>query len=404
MLPLGLASALPNTLTQSTLTTWLATLSVNVKTISLFAMVGMPYTLKFLWAPLIDRYPLPFLGRRRGWMVVFLLASLLGLWALAGQDPAAHPGTVAALALAIGFVGASFDIANDAYRTDAVSADERASAMAVYIAGYRAALLLSGSVALVLVTFVSWRVVYLGLSSLLVVGLAATFAAPEPANQEAPPRSLLDAVVHPLVEFFRRRGAVLVVVFVVLYTIGDMMMMQLLTTFLIRAVRFTTAEIGTINKLTITVATVAGSFVGGGLVVKLGMRWSLLLFGALSGVANLLYLLLLQFGKSYVWLVVAVGGDQFCGGLRNVALNAFVMAMCDRRYSATQYALLSSATTVLGRVLASSSGFIVERDGWPALFIVTAAAALPGLVALLAIPRDVMARADATSADTARAS
>lgn len=398
MLPLALASALPNTLTQSTLVAWMSTLNIDLKTIGYFALVGLTYNLKFIWAPLIDRYPLPFLGRRRGWMLVFQLVALACLYALAGQDPEARPGLVAALAVAIGFVGASYDVAFDAYRTDVLPPEERGSGTAMYVAGYRAAILLAGSGALILATFVSWRIIYALLSSLLLLGVAATLAAPEPKEAIAAPRTLALAVVEPFREFFRRRGSLIVLAFVMLYTLGDMVFFQMLVPFLYRTVKFTTAEIGTINKITIAVATVAGATVGGGLIVKLGMRRSLYLFGAAAGGANLLYLLLVYFGKSYLLLVVALGGDSFSSGLRAAAFNAFAMALCDKRYSATQFALLSSAMTIIGRLFAASSGVIVERFGWTIFFSVTASAAIPALLLLAAIPREVTSRGDGESA------
>jgi PAT family beta-lactamase induction signal transducer AmpG len=374
LLPLGIAAALPNALSQSTLTTWMATLDVDLTTIGYFALAGLPYNFKWAWAPLLDRYPMPFLGRRRGWM-------------LAGQDPAARPGLVAALAVAMGFVGASFDVVFDAYRTDVLPPEERGSGTAMYVTGYRIALLLTGSVALVMTKWLTWRAIYLGLGSLLLLGVGMTLVAPEPRTVIRRPRSLAEAVVGPLGELFRRPRSFVVVGFVMLFTFGDAALLHMLSTFLYRKTGFTLAEIGTINKVAQFAGTVLGAMLGGALIVKWGVRRCLWIFGAAAAASNLLYVLLIYVGKSYVLLALAVAGDNFFGGLRTAAFVAFLMALCDPRYSATQYALLASAMSILGRLFSSQSAVIITAVGWGGFFGISAATAVPALALLAFVPR-----------------
>jgi MFS transporter, PAT family, beta-lactamase induction signal transducer AmpG len=224
--------------------------------------------------------------------------------------------------------------------------------------------------------------------------------APEPpASASKPPRTLLDAVYRPFVEFFfHRRGSLLLLVFILIYTYGDWVVLRMLVPFYLRVIDFSLVEIGLINKITIAGATVLGAAAGGVLVPKLGLRRSLILFGAAAAVTNLLYLLLLVTGKSYVTLVLAVGLDNVASGLRATTFTAMLMALCDRRYSAFQYALFSSAMSLVGRLAASLSGHVVEGFGWPAFFGITSAMAIPALGILLVAKR-TFADVEARSAD-----
>jgi PAT family beta-lactamase induction signal transducer AmpG len=405
MVALGLASALPSAMTDSVLNAWATALGVDLKTIGYFALVSLPYNFKFVLAPFLDRYPLPILGRRRGWLFFFLLVATALAVVLGSSDPAARTGVVAALAVALAFAGAAFDLVLDAYRVDVLPEDERAAGTATYIAGYRVALLITGSLSLVLAEFVGWRVVYLGLAALLLLGVVGVLIAPEPPpSASKPPRTLLDALYRPFVEFFfHRRGSLLLLVFILIYTYGDWVVLRMLVPFYLRVVEFSLLEIGLINKITIAGATILGAAAAGVLVPRLGLRRSLILFGAAAALTNLLYLLLLATGKSYVTLVVAVGLDNLASGLRATAFTAFLMALCDRRYSATQYALFSSAMSLVGRLAASLSGHLVEGFGWPAFFGVTSALAIPALAILLLANR-TFAEVEARSAEVSGSS
>ena len=383
---LGVASALPNSLADSTLATWMATLKVDLKTIGYFSLVLLPYNIKFLWAPFLDRWRLPLLGRRRGWMLAFLLSAAACVFLLGSSDPRGAPGVVAALALTLAFMGASFDIVNDAYKTDVLRPAERAAGNAAYTTGWRIALLLTGSVALVLAEWLPWRVIYIGLGCMLIIGVVCTLVGPEPEQVVAPPRTFLKAVVEPFVDFFRRPRSLVVVGFMLCYSFGDTIASKMLPVFYYRQVGFRLVEIGTINKITVATATVAGAVLSAALIVRLGFRKSVLLFGAAAAASNLLYILLDHFGKSYGLLVLAVGVDNLFGGMRSTIMLAFLTGITNPRFSATQYALFSSATSVLGRIVAASSGHIIESWGWSGFFALTSALALPALVIFLFVP------------------
>jgi PAT family beta-lactamase induction signal transducer AmpG len=384
MIPLGFASGMPNPLVGTTLTAWMATEGVSLATIGVFAFVSLPYNLKFLWAPLLDRYRLPWLGRRRDWMLLTQVLLLGAVAAMGFTSPAASPSTLAALALVVAFLGATQDIASDAYRTDTLATHERASGTAVFVAGYRLALIAAGAGALILSDLVPWRAVYWILSALMLVGVLGTLLAPRPEARDLPPRTLGEAVVAPLVEVFRRHGtksAVATLAIVMLYKVGDAFAGHLLIPFLME-MGFPRSEIGAVAKGLGLAATILGALLGGGLVAKLGLRRSLLAFGLLQAVANLLYALLAVTGRSHGLLVVSIGVDNLCGGLGTAAFVAYLMSLCNRRFTAFQYALLSGLSTVPGRVLGISSGVVAEAMGWPAFFLLTIAAAAPALALL----------------------
>lgn len=397
MLPLGFASGLPNPLVGSTLTAWMALEGVSLKTIGLFGLVALPYNLKFLWAPLLDRFALPFLGRRRGWMLVSQLALLVAIAALGSSSPTQSPLTIASLALAVAFLSASQDIVADAYRTDSLAVHERASGAAIFVATYRLALIVAGAGCLILSDFLSWQLIYLLMASLLLVGIGGTFMAPQPQREVRPPSRLREAVVEPLHEFFTREGAFVALTIVVLYKVGDAVAGHLLTPYLIE-MGFSGTEIGGVQKGLGMAATIGGALVGGGLVARFGLRPSLIVFGVLQALANALYALLLLTGKSHSMLIVAVGVDNICNGLGTAAFVAYLMTLCDPRYSATQFALLSSAMGIGGRILGSGGGFLAERFGWLSFFVVTIVLAIPAIV-LLALRPIVGANGATTSVE-----
>lgn len=384
MIPLGLASGLPNPLVGTTLTAWMASEGVSLATIGLFAFVALPYNFKFLWAPLLDRYRLPWLGQRRGWMALAQLLLILALGAMGSTSPSGTPTVLATLALGVAFLNATLDIASDAYRTDLLPPEERASGTAVFVAGYRLAMIVGGAGALILSDHLPWSQVYWILAALMLIGVGGTLVAPKPASEPVPPRSLGEAVVAPVVELFRRHGArsaLASLTIVMLYKVGDAVAGHLLIPFLMD-LGFARTEIGAVAKGLGLGATILGAFVGGGLVAKLGLRRSLLAFGVLQAVANVLYAVLAVVGRDHALLVVSIGVDNLCGGLGTVAFVAYLMSLCNKRFTAFQYALLSSASTVAGRLLGMGSGWVAETAGWPAFFGLTIAAALPALVLL----------------------
>ena len=379
MLILGFSSGLPLALTGGTLQAWMAVVGVDLRTIGVFSLVGLPYTLKFLWSPFMDRYVPPWLGRRRGWMISTQFALFLGIVAMAFGSPQHGVGTVALLALFVAFASASQDIVVDAYRTDLLQQVERGAGTAVYVMGYRIAMLVSGALALILSDRIGWQNTYLVMAAVMVIGMLGALFGPEPELQTKPPTSLREAVWGPLKDFFSRTGAVTILLFIVLYKLGDAYAGTLTTAFLIRGAGFSPTDVGTVNKGLGLISLIVGATLGGSLMVRLGLFRSLLYFGILQAVSNLSFMVLAWVGKSYPMMIFAVAFENLAGGMGTSAFVAFLMGLCNHRYSATQFALLSSLA-VLGRVFISpTSGYIVELTSWGSFFFITALTALPGL-------------------------
>jgi PAT family beta-lactamase induction signal transducer AmpG len=384
--PLGFGSGLPYLLTGSTLGAWLASAGLPVATVGMFALVALPYSLKPLWAPLIDRHALPLLGRRRGWMFVLQLALAAALAAMGAIGPAPSPRALALAALLVATLSATHDIACDAYRSDVLADDERAPGGALFVLGYRAAMVLSGGAALVLADHLSWRAVYALLALGLVPALVATLRAPEPAaGAVRAPATLREAVVAPLGELFGRRGAVALLGFIALYRAGDLVANVLVAPFLLGA-GFSKSEVGVVYKMVGTAATIAGALGGGTLVARLGLRRALALFAVAQTAGPLAYAALALGGGGHPLLWLAVGADSLGSGLGIAALEALLLSSCDRRFSATQYALLAAASGVVGRLAGAGSGFVVAAVGWAGFFAATALLALPTLVLWRRLP------------------
>ena len=384
LLLLGFSSGLPLALTAGTLQAWLAAENVDIVAIGWFALVGQPYTYKFLWAPVMDRYAPPFLGRRRGWLLVTQVLLAAAIAFMGTLTPAHSAWLLGATALAVAFLSASQDIVFDALRTDWLERDERGAGAAVSVLGYRLAMLVSGAGVLILADqWLGWHAAYWLMAALMAVGMIATWFAVEPVPRGAAPKSLDEAVVKPFAEFFSRRGAIAMLLLVVLYKLGDAFAGNLTTTFLLRGPEFTLTEIGAINKGFGLAATIAGALAGGALMAKMRLYHALLLFGILQAVTNLGFMLLAASGKSYALMVTVIGLENLCGGMGTAAYVALLMALCDRRFSATQYALLSALSAV-GRVYVGPvAGYLVEGLGWELFFFFTFLIALPGLALLV---------------------
>ena len=389
VLALGIASGLPLALTGGTLQAWMTVEGVDLTTIGFFTLVGLPYTIKFLWAPLMDRFVPPFLGRRRGWMLLCQMALAICIFSSSLFSPKETPWLIAGLALMIAFFSASHDIVVDAYRADVLPAHERGMGAAVFVSGYRFAMLISGAVALMLSEYLGWRVTYVLISVLMLTGMLAVLWGPEPAHDSKPPATLGEAVVGPLKDFFMRNGAVSFLILIILYKLGDAFAGSLTTAFLIRGPGFSLTEVGALNKGLGLAATLLGALFGGALMVRLGLYGSLMLFGILQAVSNLSFMILAYVGKSYLMLVAAVGFENLAGGMGTAAFVALLMALCHARYSAAQFALLS-ALAALGRVyVGPASGFLAEDFGWVVFFLFTFFIALPGLFLLWSMKKNI---------------
>ncbi len=381
---IGFGSGLPLFLTSQTLAGWMRIEGIDLKTIGAFSLVALPYSLKFAWAPLFDRYTPPFLGRRRGWLIVTQIALLVSIAAMSLHDPRLSLQMLAANAVCIAFFSASQDIVADAYRTDVLAEREMGAGAAIFVMGYRVALLAAGSLAFILADRMSWPTVYLVISLFMVLAVMASLWAPEPVIRGTPPQTFADAVILPFREFFQRAGvrtAVFVLAFIVLYKLPDSLTITLSTPFLID-LGFSQTDIGAIKGGLGILATVAGAVAGGVLVARIGINRALWVLGALQATSNLAYYALALAGKEYPLLVGAILIENFCWGMVSSGFVAFLMSMCSTRFSATQYALLSSLTGVGRDVLVAPAGAVAESTGWATFFLITVIAAIPGLLLL----------------------
>lgn len=483
---LGFASGLPLALSGQSLQAWLTSEGLDLATIGLFSMVGLPYTFKFLWAPLMDRFELPWLGRRRGWMVLTQLALAGLLMLMAETSPAGATRAFALLAVLVAFVSASQDVVINAYSTDALASSERGLGASLQVVGYRMAMILSGGIAFIWVDPAqgggwTWPSVYrfmagvmvlaAGVSAFLVprlktaraptsvarhdvLGFVAVLAAvalgvlfsdrvlgpalraglaPLWAHSSLPTalqgkwtdfivlmaglaltlplaayaarRARFETLLGGLRSYFSQQGAVGFLAFVVLYKLGDAFALSLMTPFLMQAMHFSTAEIGVANKVFGLWLTIGGAVLGGALMLRLGLWRSLLIFGALQGASNLGFWWLAVGGAgslgsitvpAFDWgfvklahatpvdgsLLLAVAAENVCGGMGTAALLAFLMSLCNQRYTATQFALLSAFASV-GRVwVGPLAGVLAESIGWSSFFLLSLLLSLPALLML----------------------
>lgn len=391
---LGFASGLPLALSTGTLQAWLTVEGVNLKTLGWLTLLGLPYTYKFLWAPLLDRYQLPFagrwVGRRRGWIVILLMAMAAVLLAMSQQTPSASTDSLwglAILAFCLVILSASLDIVFDAWRAESLAPEQRGLGAAWSVIGYRLAMLTSGGLALMLADlYLGFAGVY-GLMAVfcVVLGIVAIFA-PEP-TQVTPPRSLVAAVVEPFREFFSRKGAILILLTIIFYKLGDAFAGSLSTAFLIRGAGFSPAEVGAVNKGVGLLATLIGGLAGGLLMARIPLWKALLGFGILQAITNLGFWWLAAFPPSLVDMTAVVLLENLAGGMGTAAFVALLMTLCDARFTATQFALLSALASIGRVVVGPAAGVLASDWGWADFFLVTTVAALPGLAMLVAIRR-----------------
>ena len=393
---LGFSSGLPLALSGGTLQAWLTVEDVDIKTIGLFSLVGLPYTLKFLWSPLMDRFIVPIFGRRRGWIALSQLALIGLILGMSVTSPQNGLWFLALLAFCLTFVSASQDVAIDAYRTEVLRERERGMGAAVSVTGYRVAMLVSGALALILSEYLGWRATYMLMALIMSIGVVAVWLGPEPEDPGTPPASMKDAVEGPFKEFFSRTCVWSLLALIVLYKLGDAFAGSLTTTFLIRGVNFSVGEVGAINKGMGLASTIIGALFGGVLMARLRLFKALLIFGILQAVSNLSFMVLALVGKSYPLMIFTIAFENLAGGMGTAAFVAFLMILCNHSYTATQFALLSALAS-LGRVFVGPlSGVLVDGMGWTVFFFTTFLFALPGLV-LLWVMREVVKGTEAAN-------
>ncbi|WP_414755068.1 AmpG family muropeptide MFS transporter [Anabaena sp. CCY 9910] len=457
LLLLGFASGLPLFLTSRTLQLWMQDAKVDLGKITLFGLLALPYSLKFLWSPLLDRFVPPLLGARRGWLICTQIGLTLAIAALALQQPSQSDQVLQILAincLIITFLSATQDIAGDAYRTDILNPLEAEPGASVWVLGYRIALFITSSLAIVLADYIPWNGVYLLMAVFMAGSILTTlWSPPEPATrnetaqyapisvkdvifivlitvlvagliggvfvgyialpvfywllasliiawivsslllpiellgevtEDSPPQNLQAAIFLPFKEFFHRFGltqAGIILIFIILYKLGDSLVGITANLFL-REIAFTKTEIGAIQAGIGFIATTIGVLAGGVIMTKIHLNRSLWIFGILQLLSNLGYYALAIAGKNYSLLVLAVNIENFSAGLVTVATVAFLMNLCNHRFTTTQFALFSSLMAISRDVLSAPAGDLAKATGWPAFFLLTLAAALPGLLLL----------------------
>ena len=395
---MGFASGLPLALSGATLAIWLTEAGVGLTAIGLFAAVGTPYSVKFLWAPLIDRVSLPLLaprlGRRRSWMVLIQLMLMAAIAVLGFTRPQEAPLVTAFCALLVAFLSASQDVVIDAYRIEILTPEQQGAGAAATQAGYRMGMIASGAGALFLVHGgLDWSLVYAAMAVLLTAGLVVALCAPEPPESESPEAEaspsaagfgsrLKDMVADPFAEFFARNGvqtALLILVFILLYKLGDAFAGVMANPFYVR-IGFSLGEIAAVSKVFGIVATLVGVLLGGLVVARYGVLWSLFGCGIAQMLSNLMFAAQAAIGPDVGFLMLTIGIENLTGGMGSAAFVAYLSLLCNTAYTGTQYALFSSFMAVGRTWLSASSGWVADQTDWVTFFILSTVIALPGLV------------------------
>lgn len=380
---LGFASGLPLFLTGSTLKAWMTDEGLSLATIGLFSFVTLPYSLKVFWAPFLDRFALPGLGRRRGWMLLMQLGMAVALFLLAFSQPHLDLMRVVVLALAVAVTSATFDIAVDAWRAEALDQKHLGLGNSIHIAAYRVAMLVSGGLAMILAQVFGWRVTYLGMASLTLLGMLGTWLAMNTDGVARAPRTLQEAISGPLKDLLQRKGIGYLLAFAVFYKLGDWLAEAMTIPFLMRGMGFTKMQIGTVQKTTAMVAIILGGLIGGWMLMRMSLRRALWICGFVQAGSILGFWAISLLGRHLPLLVAANTLENLAYGMGGSALVALLMGSCNRTYTGTQYALFSALTALPRTVFGGLTGFMAESYGWKLYFPVCAAAAIPGLLLLL---------------------
>lgn len=382
---LGLSSGIPLLLTGSTLQVWMTDLQIDIKTIGAFALVGLPYNLKFLWSPIIDRYSLPFLTRRRGWMVFSQMLLMAAIIALGGSDPLGSIEITAALAILVSFTSATQDILIDAYRREALTEREMGFGLTLYSTGYRIGMLLAGAVALWVVDQyqLSWAQMYMIVAAFVGVGMLAALIAPEsPDLAVEPPKSMKEAVLGPFQQFFSQPGVWWVLGFILLYKLGDNLASAMTAPFVIKS-GYSKSEYAALVKGVGLSCTIGGGFLGAWAIAKIGLRRSLWIFGILQAVSTLGFVVLAEVEKTIWALGLVIAGETLTQGMAVPAFNTFIALLTNRKFTATQYALLTSLAALPRTLMSSPSGWLAVSFGWSGYFLFCTVIAIPGMLLLV---------------------
>ena len=383
----GFSSGLPLYLLIQLLPAWLRSEQVDLKAIGFFALIQLPYNWKFLWSPLLDRYAIPLLGRRRGWMLLTQILLLLSIPVFGMFHPKLDLWTIAYLATAVAFFSASQDIVLDAYRREILSDTELGLGNSVHVNAYRVAGLVPGALSLILADFLPWSTVFLITALFMVPGMLMTILVSEPKIIGTPPKTLREAVVEPFREFIQRNGlndALRVLAFIFFYKLGDSMATALATPFYLD-MGFTKTEIGLIAKNAGLWPSIIGGLIGGIWMVKIGINRALWLFGFVQWISILGFAVLTQFPQDKTALGLAIGFEAIGVGLGTVAFVAFIARTTNPAYTATQFALFTSLAALPRTVINSFAGVIVEQIGWLNFYWLCMSLAVPGMLLLFKV-------------------
>lgn len=388
VLCLGFSAGLPLALIGSTLQAWFTQSQTPLIAIGTLSLLGLPYALKFLWAPLLDHYAPPFLGKRRGWIICFQFVLSLLLMLIAQLSPLHETLQIGILAFLIAFFSASQDIAIDAYRTDILSNEEKGLGAAYYIFTYRLASLISGGLALVLADYVGWRHTYQYMALLMLFAMFATFKAPAVLELK-PAAALFQTIIAAFRDLLQREQIILLCLFIIFYKFGDALALQLMTNFLLHGLHFSLTEVGLAYKTVGLIAMISGAFVGGSLLLRLSIYKALLLFGLAQTFSNLTFVILALVNKNFILMAATIFIENFCSGLSTAAFLAFLMMLCHPLYTASQYALLSAIAS-FGRVfLGPLAAWLVDQVGWASFYFTAFLLCFPGIFLLLLLKNKV---------------
>ena len=386
---MGFVSGVPLLLTITLLQAWLTDEGISKSTIGLFALVGLPYSLKFLWAPFFDRYVISKLGRRRGWLIISQVLLILSIIGLGLTNPALNPFNVAVLALLVTFFSASQDIVIDAFRRESLHDNEQTLGASAYVLGYRVGALAAGAGGLILADMMSYQYVYSIMAVIMIIGVITTLLAEEP-EAVGEPSSFINAVKNPFIEFFQRfkdknntnlMVPILILIFILLYKVGDTMAHSLSTNFYLD-IGFTKTEIGTVVKIFGLIATLIGAFLGGVISLKIGLFRSLIMFGLFQAIATLGFAVLAIMGNSILALMVVISLENLAAGMGYTAYLAFIANMTNKEFTATQFALMTAIMSLPRTIFSGSSGFLVELFDWELYFVFCSLIAIPALIIL----------------------
>ena len=418
MLFLGFTAGLPFLLVFSTLSAWLRDVGVTRTAIGFFAWVGVTYSIKVLWAPVVDRVPIPMLtralGKRRSWMLLAQIGIASGLIGMSMTDPTRTLTPIALFALLVAFSSATQDIAIDAYRIEAVTQDRQAAMAATYILGYRVALLVAGAGAFYIAEYASWSGAYLAMAALMLVGMATVMIIAEPVHHRAQESVMFEArvvdfmsrsahlpqwlraaggwfigaVVCPFADFFSRNGwlALVILIFIGVFRLSDITMGIMANPFYLD-LGFSKPQIADITKVFGFFMTIAGAALGGLLVIRYGIMRPLLLGAIMVALTNLLFAMMASVGADVLWLIAVISADNISGGLANAVFIAYLSSLTNQAYTATQYALFSSFMTLPGKFISGFSGVIVDNHGYIAFFTYAAAIGIPAILLVIYLMR-----------------